>query len=226
MFKTELHVHTFPASNCARTCPEDMVENFIENGYSTVVITNHFSPTLFNVVAKDKSYKEAVDLFLSNYHRAIKQADGRLNVLLGMEFRNIHNDNDYLVYGIDEQLLYRAEGILNMKIKNAYEYLTLKGAMVFQAHPFRDGMTVTNPKYLDGIEEINFCVTHNNRNDMAKLWADSYGLLRVYGQDYHSVKYMQGAGILTDTEIKTNEQLLEVLRAQSFKVTDGKEIIR
>ena len=124
MFKTELHIHTFPASNCAKTCPEDMVENFIENGYSTIVITNHFSPTLFNVVAKGKSYEQAVDLFLSDYHRAQKQADGRLNVLLGMEFRNIHNDNDYLVYGIDEKMLYLSEGILNMKIKNAYEYLS------------------------------------------------------------------------------------------------------
>lgn len=225
MFKTELHVHTFPASNCARTCPEDMVECYIENGYSTIVITNHFSPTLFNVVAKGKSYKEAIDLFLSNYHRAVNQANGRLNVLLGMEFRNIHNDNDYLVYGIDEKLLYQAEGIINMKIKNAYEYLNLKGALVFQAHPFRDGMTVTNPKYIDGIEEINFCVTHENRNEFAKLWADKYDLLKVYGQDFHSVRYMQGAGILTEKEIKTNKDLLEVLKTQNFKVTNGQEII-
>ena len=226
MFKTDLHVHTFPASNCARTVPEDMVENYIENGYSTVVMANHFSPTLFNVVAKDKEYKEAVKQFLCDYERAKAQAAGRLNVLLGAEFRNIHNDNDYLLYGINEDMLYKAEGVLKMKIKNAAEFWRLQGVMIFQAHPFRDSMTVTNPKYLDGIEEINFCVTHENRNEFAKLWADSYGLLRVYGQDYHSVKYMQGAGILTDTEIKTNEQLLQVLRSQNFKVTNGQEIIR
>jgi predicted metal-dependent phosphoesterase TrpH len=225
MFKTELHVHTFPASNCGRTCPEDMVENFIENGYSTIVITNHFSPTLFNVVAKGKEHKEVVDVFLDDYNRAKEQAAGRLNILLGMEFRNIHNDNDYLVYGVTENMLYNAKDVLRMKIKNAAEYFRLQGAMVFQAHPFRDGMTVTNPKYIDGIEEINFCVTHNNRNEIAKVWAEEYEMLKVYGQDYHSTKYMQGAGILTDFEIKTNEQLLEVLKSQSFKVTDGKEIL-
>lgn len=226
MFKTDLHVHTFPASNCARTVPEDMVENYIESGYSTIVMANHFSPTLFNVVAKDKSYKEAIDQFISDYKRAKAQAAGRLNVLLGMEFRNIHNDNDYLIYGVTEDMLYKAEGILKMKIKNAAEFFHLQGALVFQAHPFRDGMTVVNPKYLDGIEQINFCVTHDNRNDIAKVWADRYGLLCVYGQDYHSVKYMQGAGILTETEIKTNEQLLEVLKTQNFKVTNGQEIIK
>ena len=225
MFKTELHIHTFPASYCARTCPEDMVDNFIENGYSTIVITNHYSPTLFNSVAKGKTYREAIDVFVEDYKRAKEHAGDRLNVLLGIEFRNVHNMNDYLVYGLDEDDLYKAEGILNMKIKNAAEYFHSRGALVFQAHPFRDDMTVTNPKYIDGIERINFCTTHENINDIAGVWAETYDLLKSYGQDYHSVNYMQGAGILTDYEIKTNEQLIEVLKTQNFKVTDGKDII-
>ncbi len=225
MFKTELHIHTFPASNCARTCPEDMVDDFIENGYSTIVITNHYSPTLFGTVAKGKTYKKAIDIFLEDYKRAKKHAGDRLNVLLGIEFRNVHNMNDYLVYGLDESDLYKSKGILQMKIKTASEYFHSKGALIFQAHPFRDGMTVTNPKYIDGIERINFCTTHENRNQMAKIWSETYDLLKVYGQDYHSVNYMQGAGILTDFEIKTTEQLVKVLKSQNFKVTDGKEII-
>lgn len=71
MYKTELHVHTCPASKCAHTEPEEMIEQYIENGYSTVVITNHMSPTLFDVILPDiTDYKEAAKIFLEDIRRA------------------------------------------------------------------------------------------------------------------------------------------------------------
>ncbi len=42
-FKTELHAHTAETSNCGKASAEELVEAYIKNGYSTVVITDHLS---------------------------------------------------------------------------------------------------------------------------------------------------------------------------------------
>ena len=70
-------------------------------------------------------------------------------------------------------------------IKELYPFFHENGALIFQAHPFRDTMTVTSPKFLDGIEAGNFCTTHDSRNDIAAAWAKKFGMLTVYGSDYH-----------------------------------------
>ena len=65
LYKTELHAHTCPASKCAHTEPEKMIEQYIQNGYSAVVITNHMSPTLFDVIMPDiTNYIEAAEIFI------------------------------------------------------------------------------------------------------------------------------------------------------------------
>lgn len=226
MFKTELHIHTSPVSNCAHVSPEEMIEDHVKNGYSTIVITNHFSPALTDVILKKQaSHTQAVDFFLSDYRRAKKAANGRINVLLGMEYRNRHNSNDYLVYGIDEKFLYGIEGCLEMKIKEASALFREKGALIYQAHPFRDSMTITNPKYLDGIEGGNFCTTHDSRNDIARAWAEKFSMNMVFGSDYHSTAYMRNSGIITETEIKTNAQLIEVLQAMNFTAVDNGQTV-
>ena len=118
MFKSELHVHTSPASNCAHTEPEETIEHYIEHGYSTVVITNHMSPTLFDtIVPQDCDYRQAAEIYLDDYRRAKKYANGRINVLCGMELRVRKNMNDYLIYGLDEQFILNMGNVMDKTIK-------------------------------------------------------------------------------------------------------------
>lgn len=225
IYKTELHLHTSPASICAHTPPEEMIDQYIENGYSTVVITNHMSHALFDLVLPDvRDYREAADIYLEDYRRAKRHANGRITVLCGMELRVKQNFNDYLIYGIDERFIMDLGNVMDKKIEELYPMFHEHGALVFQAHPFRDCMTVTNPKYIDGIEAGNFCSTHDSRNDIAALWAKKFNMLTVYGTDYHSTDYMCSAGILTDSPICCNSQLIETLKSGKFTVTDGKNI--
>lgn len=225
MFKSELHVHTSPASNCAHTEPEETIEHYIEHGYSTVVITNHMSPTLFDtIVPQDCDYRQAAEIYLDDYRRAKKYANGRITVLCGMELRVNKNMNDYLIYGLDEQFILNMGNVMDKTIKQLYPVFKSCGALVFQAHPFRNNMTVTDPKFLDGIEAGNFCTTHDSRNDIAAVWAKKFGMLTVYGSDYHNSDYMRNAGILTDRPITSNSQLIRVLSSKRFKVTDGTEV--
>ena len=41
-FKTELHAHTKPASSCSDILPEELVDIYEKNGYTSVTVTNHF----------------------------------------------------------------------------------------------------------------------------------------------------------------------------------------
>ena len=221
MFKTELHIHTAPVSDCAHVTAEEMTEDYIKNGYSAIVITNHMSPTFFRKVYLGDDWEGACEKYLDDYRRAVKQAAGRVTVLLGMELRVNENMNDYLIYGIDEQFVHDLGNVMDKSIKELSPLIRESGALLFQAHPFRNTMTVTSPKLLDGVEAGNFCDTHDSRNEIAQMWAQRFGMLTCYGSDYHNFSYMKGAGILTEKPIKDNAELLRVLREKDFLVTDG-----
>lgn len=226
MYKTELHCHTSPISNCAHVSPEETVEQYIENGYTTLVITNHLSPTYYRAVLPE-SITETYDIeeyFLSDYRRAKKQAGDRLNVLFALELRVKENMNDYLIYGVTEDFVHTLGNVMDKKIKDIVPVIHENGGLIFQAHPFRDTMTVTSPRLIDGVEVINLS-KHLDRNEFAELWAHKYGLLKVYGSDYHDKNYMKGGGILTDTPITTEKELYNVLKSQNFSFTDGENII-
>jgi len=227
MFKTELHVHTSPVSRCAKVNAAATALQFANEGYDTIVITNHLSPALFakELPCEQDDWNGIVDFFLSDYHAAKKAVKGRMNVLLGLELRVRQNGNDYLVYGVDEQFLYDLGNPFDKKIKDIVPLIHEAGGIILQAHPFRNGMTVTEPYLLDGIEVFNFSAGHDSRNDIACLWAEKFGFIGICGQDYHNANYIIGAGMLTDIEIKDSKQLVDVLKSRNYQLTDGNQIL-
>ncbi len=227
MFKTELHIHTSPVSKCAKVDAITTAQHFLDKGYKTIVITNHLSPTLFEkvITCDPNDWKAVADCYLSDYRLARQAVEGKMNVLLGIELRVRENINDYLIYGISEEFVYNLGNVMDLKLKEIVPIVHSAGGLIFQAHPFRNAMTVTNPELLDGIEVYNLSFGHDSRNDIACSWAKKFNLLHTIGQDYHKPEYLIGAGILTDTEITSNAELVEVLKSKSFKMTDGSQIL-
>lgn len=217
----EMHFHTKNTSNCANVSAEKAVEEYINAGYDGIVVTDHLSPSTYMKYGRELlSWHKKVDFFLRGYNAAKKAAAGRINVLLGMElrFRTSEGENDYLVYGINEGFLYKHPNLLEMNIKNFYELAHKNGFLVFQAHPFRVGMKVTNPKYLDGVEIFNGNPRHNSSNDIAEMWAKKYDLLVTSGSDYHELEDLGSGGIWFDKEIKDNKDLIEELKKREYEI--------
>lgn len=215
-YKSDLHCHTIDVSKCADLALEEMIENYIKYGYSTIVITDHFSPATFGKT-DNLSWSEKCDFYVSGYKRAKNIANGRLNVLLGMEYRNIYTSNDYLVYGVSEEFLKKynksdEENIIKLHLKEFCKIVHENAMLIYQAHPFRNGMTVMKPGYTDGIETLNAHKGHDSRNDIAKMWAKKYKLLECGGSDCHHKGGEGRGGIETSFEIKTNEELLKALK--------------
>lgn len=215
-YKYELHCHTSPVSACSRFKVSDMVDTYIEKGYNGVVLTNHINSNTFRNQPTSR-WKDLIDYYLSDYREAIAYADGRLNILLGLEVSFAENANDYLVYGIDEKFLYKNEHMSHIDKKKFSERVRKSGFLFFQAHPFRNGMTITDPSILDGIEINNAHPRHNSRNDIAALWCEKHGLLYSGGSDAHEPDDVS-SGIITDIEIKDNATLLEVLKSGNFEI--------
>lgn len=213
MFKLDTHIHTSDVSLCAQVEPEEMVEAYCRAGYSGIVITNHYNYDTLDVIAAGITDPIArAARYLSGYRRAKAAAKGRLQVLLGMEARFPSNYNDYLVFGIDEAFVEEVTVRDIMRLDPFRELVHERGGLVFQAHPFRNGMTVIKPDRLDGIEVYNANVGHDSRNDIARQWAEKFGLLMSSGSDYHALRDVGRGGIMTEQPILDNAQLCEHLR--------------
>lgn len=217
----EMHFHTKNTSNCAEVPAEIAVEEYIKAGYDGIIVTDHLSPaTYVKFGTKFLPWKKKVDFFLRGYKAALKTANGRIPVLLGMElrFNTSEGENDYLVYGITEEFLYSHPEILEMNSKTFYDMAKENNLLVFQAHPFRVGMKVTNPKYLDGVEIFNGNPRHNSSNDIAEMWAKKYDLMVTSGSDYHEIGDLGVGGIWFNKEIADNKTLIEELMKKDYEI--------
>lgn len=220
-FKTELHCHCTEVSNCA-TAPVDLiVRRYLAAGYTTVVLTNHLSKYTYKngrFDHSDWSWDEKIDYFMDGFHRLEAAADGRLHVILGCELRSNCDDNDYQIYGVTEDFLRAVPDMMDVKISELSQKIRAAGMLFFQAHPFRNEMRITDPKYLDGIEIYNGHIGAQSRNDIAALWAQKYHLKVSSGSDFHHAWHRIDGGIETDTPITDTKTLLNTLKSGAYRL--------
>ncbi len=112
--------------------------------------------------------------------------------------------------------------LLNMNISSFSALAQKNGLMIYQAHPFRFGMKITNVKYLDGIEVCNRNIEHDSHNDIAALWAEKFGLKETAGSDHHQKGNEGLAGIISRHEITSNKILLDTLANQDYTLYEKK----
>lgn len=213
-YKTELHAHTNEVSPCAELSACEVAERYIADGYTSLVITNHYTESIIEFAGD--TWEEKADYYLAPYRAMKAYAGERLHVILGCELRFRGSNNDYLIFGLDEDFLITHPNLHHMSLKDFSALARENGLLVVQAHPFRNGMTVVNPAYLDGVETFNGHMGHHSRNPIADAWAKMHGLLRTSGTDFHHPYQSGVAGILTDTPITCGAQLCEILKSGDY----------
>ena len=214
-YKTELHAHTSEVSPCAKYTASEVADFYIAAGYSTVMVTNHYTENIID--SAGNTWKEKCDHYLSGYRAMKEYAGDKLCVLLGCELRFAENCNDYLIMGLTEAFLYTHPDLHRMSLKSFSKLARANGLWVVQAHPFRNGMTVMNPKYLDGVEVFNGHPGWESRNYLADELAHRYGLIRTSGADFHHPPHTADvAGIMTDAPITSEQAVVEVLKSGAY----------
>lgn len=205
-FLYELHCHTSEVSVCARVAAKDVVEHYIKAGYSGIVITDHFNRCTFQNQPEDMA-----EYYLAGYRAAKAAAGDRLTVILGMELTFFENANDYLVYGMTEEFVKKHLNIREMGLERFSALAHENGMAIFQAHPFRNQMTVMNPALLDGVEVHNGNPRHDSRNDIARMWAEKFDKRMSSGSDYHQAEDIARGGIVTQEPVYDAAALVDVL---------------
>lgn len=216
--KIDLHVHTSEVSLCGHLSAAETVRKYKDAGYDCIVITNHFNSYTaehFKAQGKPDFFRHYRDSFLLAREEGEKLG---ITVLNGYEIRFDGSDNDYLVYGMDDRTAASYGELFRMSPHAFSDTAKEKGFLFYQAHPFRNGMKITNPAYLFGIEIKNGNPRHDSRNDIAAAWAEKYGLHKIAGSDCHQMTDVGVTGVVTGRVVKTEADLTEMLMADDYSI--------
>lgn len=213
-YKYDLHVHTSEVSSCAKVEAKDMIHMYKEAGYQGVVVTDHYMECYFKKLG-DKSWDEKIEEFLAGYRKAFKEGKRiGIDVLFGIELKFTENDNDYLIYGLDEEFLKQNKELYNLNLDKVVNLIKDKDIVIFQAHPFRKSCSCDKEKakLLDGIEVYNGNPRHDSKNKDAYKFAKDNNLLMVSGSDFHEREDLGTGGIITNTRITNDKELVKELK--------------
>ena len=224
-YRIELHAHTDLVSPCGELSPEELVLRLHNKNYHTVVITDHFREGIPCAEGENP-----VTAFIEGYKQA-KAAGEKygMTVLLGAEysFEQDNDDNEYLLYGIDEAFLYDTYDTIHGTLREFSEkYRDPEKRLIIQAHPRRSGNVPADPKYLDGMEIFNMHPDHNSRVSLASAYAGEHNIsILTAATDLHDPDFEGVAAILAKIQPKTNEQLLALLRSQDYLLEVGGRVV-
>lgn len=220
MYKYETHMHTFPVSRCGKATVAENVAFYKKMGYDGIFITNHFLDGNINV-DKDRPYAERIEFYFSDYEEAVKigQELG-IKVFCGQELS--YGGTDFLIYGLSKQWYLEHPEIMEMEKSKELPFLMESGALVIQAHPFREAAYIDHirlyPRHVHGIE-----VENANRPDadnrLANIYADHYGLLKIAGSDNHlGPNQKKFAGICCEEPICSVEDFIERVKTGNLQI--------
>lgn len=213
-------MHTLPVSRCARYNVRENLEFYKSLGYDGIFITNHFLDGNINI---DKSlpYEEKVKFYFSDYHEALALSDEiGIKIFLGVEIS--YRGTDFLIYGLDEEWYLSHPEIMDMKKSEELPYLASHGALVVQAHPYRQDRHIDHirlfPHCIEGVETINACRTELE-NRMADIFADSYGFVKTAGSDNHIASQLNHlAGMESETPLVNEADFIKRVRNSEMKL--------
>ena len=214
-YKCDMHVHTSPVSKCGDFSPNEVVDKYADLGFNSIVITNHFSKSVLgNFTDKDAFLK----YYLNDYLQAKTQGEKKgVNVLLGLEMRFPENNNDYLVYGIDEKDVWRAYDYIFTGYEKFYKEFKNDKNLIIQAHPYRNSCSLQRLDMIDGIEVFNMHPGHNSKVALAaKLAKENPGLLTTGGTDFHHEGHEGMCALCTKNPITDSFMLADIIRLRDY----------
>lgn len=220
MYLYEMHQHTGGCSACSTAAPREVVRALKRDGFSGMVLTNHFYHGNTGIV-RHQPWEDFVRPFEAAYEEA--RAEGErldFDVLFGLE-EAVGGGKEVLLYGITPAFLYAHPELRDGGLELVAERVHEAGGLVFQAHPFRvrdyigDPNTPLPTAFLDGMETFNAC-NGDLENRRAELYAQANGLRPCAGSDAHTADFPARVGIVAERRLRTEAELAEALRRGEY----------
>lgn len=180
---------------------------------------DNISVTALSRIDTEHNWQKAMDHYLTGYKASKKRGDELgVDVILGAELRFPENDNDYLVYGIDEDWLRSNPYMCRTSAQEFYEKFH-KDVLIIHAHPYRDGNLTVFEDAVHGSEIINGNPRHDNHNDLAlELCRRHPDFYRLAGSDTHEDGDEARAGVLLPERVHDSFQYKAMIEAHRFRL--------
>jgi predicted metal-dependent phosphoesterase TrpH len=210
-FCVDLHIHTFPASQCSSSSADEMLQEAVDIGLNAVCITDH------NYVWQPADIQ------------ALSEKHG-IPVFRGNEITT--DQGDMLVFGMHENI----QGII--KLQDLKRMVDEADGYIIAAHPFRGflifntseiGLTVEKAmrrpalKMVNALEVLNGKVTVRE-NVFAGKVAEGLNMPATGGSDAHDAVGVGRYATCFDTPIADEKELVNALKSGDYHpVTFRKE---
>ncbi len=211
-YTSELHAHSYPASDCADFSPAEVVEFYKAKGVTSLVLSNHLTN---NHYLGDESPKERAKKYLEDYRIAKDAAGSALNVILSAEVRFDGTHNDYLVYGIEEDDIERFYELISSDIQTFYKEVKNDKNVIIHAHPLRNNMEPTPLGYVDGVESMNMHPKHHAKPSLIFKFAKENDLLVTGGSDFHHLHHEALCLMRTEKEMKNSFYIADAIKSKN-----------
>lgn len=180
-YKFELHAHSKPASGCSDLSPAELVQRCKKAGADGLVLTNHAVWWM-----KETPKEEWCAQYLKDYRETQEAGAGLgLTVILGFEIHFSDSDNDYLVFGFDEDFIPTVYEWMEKTAREFYDTFHGDDVLIIQAHPNRNNMVQMERDCVDGYEVFNLHPGHNSRVAFAARLHQKNGGVVTGGTDFH-----------------------------------------
>lgn len=219
-YRYDTHVHTFPVSRCAKASPRETVEFYKSLGYDGIFITNHFLDGNINI-DRDEPYEKKIEFYFSDYEEAVKVGrEVGLKVFFGAELS--YKGTDFLIYGLDKQWYLSHPEIMEMEKSAELPFMMEEGALVIQAHPFREAHYIDHirlyPQCVHGIETIN-AGRSDLCNDLGNYYAEAYGFHKTAGSDNHEAGGAKKlAGMISSVPLEDEQDFIKHVLADDMRL--------
>jgi predicted metal-dependent phosphoesterase TrpH len=221
IYKYEMHVHTCPCSGGGKDIREH-IDDLIAKGYSGMVVTNHFYAG-DNRIDRELPWREFVDAYRQDYLYGLEYAKAvGFDLLFGLE-ENVGYGREILIYGITPELIESHPELKRASAEKYAEVVHAAGGLVYQAHPYRARDYISNPFPLDCLDMLDGIEVYNagnepEWNESARILAEERGIPCIAGSDGHKIGTAGRAGIAASERIRSNEDLIRVLKNGEYEI--------
>ncbi len=214
LYQYETHCHTAESSPCGILTAAEVVDGLKKAGYRGTFITDHFYSRFFEGQCAAKlPWEQKVQMYLAGYRAAKKRGDEvGLKVFLGLEVQPEDTPFEFLVFGPDERFIIEQGPFYRLTTPRLYELMHVHGFLVFQAHPYRYGLSPDDPGNYDGIEIVNTQPRNKSHNKRALRFAFSYDIMIIAGSDIHMEADIGRGGIMLPDSIESVRDFIEYMK--------------
>ena len=205
----DLHAHSSGISPCCQIPYQEALQEALNRGMDGVVLTNHYQKSYIGDVPVQDYVERYITEFLDaeQYGKEIG-----CKVYFGIEVTTeLYPRVHMLIYGVEPDFLRKNPRVFDCTQKELYELVKADNGVLVQAHPFRNGTTVLDTAYMDGVE-INCHPGYGKSysEDLLRIAKENH-LIVTCGGDYHADNYHPKCGMFMPEGIEGHQDLRDYL---------------